>query len=191
VNRAEVSQLLAAAGAVDPKAPQPGELVLRIWTAMLVDIPMAAAERAVVDWYRTNRETIQPADIVNWYRDRRRYEMEQRELPPADPEVITAGVDRAISALAQRKAIRAGEDPGAALEVAEGDAGARRSLRSVACPHCRARPGQPCTGPRGEPLTKTVAHDSRVQLASGRRVDVAPRSSEQAEREIAGMDPAG
>lgn len=191
MNRAEVSQLLAAAGAVDPKAPQPGELVLRIWTSMLADIPMAAAERAVVAWYRANRETIQPADIVNWYRDRRRYEMEQRELPPADPEVITAGVDRAIAALAQRKAIKAGEDPSAALEIAEGDAGARRLLRSVACPHCRARPGQPCTGPRGVPLTKTEVHDSRAQLAAGLPVDVAPRSAEQAEREIAGMDPAG
>jgi hypothetical protein len=190
MNRAEVSQLLAAAGAVDPKAPQPGELVLRIWTTMLADIPMAAAERAVVDWYRSNRETIQPADIVNWYRDRRRYEAEQRELPPVNPAAITAGVDRAVAALAAKKAIKAGEDPGTALEIAEGEAGARRAVRSVPCPHCLARPGQPCTGPRGTPLTKAEAHDSRIQAAMGQQVDVAPRNPAAVEGEIAGLRPA-
>lgn len=197
MNEIETAELLTAAKILDSRFVEPddGGFVIRLWHRALDDVPMHAAEEAMREYYRSSqyretRDSISPADIVQWWRDRRRYEMEQRELPPVNPSVITAGVDRAVAALAQRKAIRAGEDPGTALEIAEGEAGARRALRSVACPHCRAKPGQPCTGPRGEPLTKTEAHDARIQAAMGRQVDVAPRNPAAAEGEIAGLRPA-
>lgn len=197
MNEIETAQLLTAAKVLDSRFVEPddGGFVIRLWYRALDDVPMPAAEEALREYYRSaryreTRDSISPADIVQWWRDRRRYEMEQRELPPVNPTVITAGVDRAMAALAAKKAIKAGEDPGTALEIAEGDAGARRALRAVACPHCRARPGEPCTGPRGTPLVKTEAHDSRIQAATGRQVEVAPRNPAAAEGEIAGLRPA-
>lgn len=197
MNEIEVGRLLTAAKVLDPKMPEPDEhgFVLRLWTNALHDVPFEPAEKALTEYYRSSlyresRDPISPADIVGWWRDRRRYAAVDRDRPPVNPEAIAAGVDHAMAELAARKAIRAGEDPSTALEIAEGDAGARRALRSVACPHCRARPGQPCTGPRGNALTKTEAHDSRIQAAMGRQVEVAPRNRAAVESEIAGLRPA-
>lgn len=197
MNEVETAELLTAAKILDSRFVEPddGGFVIRLWHRTLDDVPMHAAEEAMREYYRSSqyretRDSISPADIVQWWRDRRRYAAVDRDRPPVNPEAIAAGVDQAMAALAARKAIRAGEDPSTALEIAAGDAGARRALRSVACPHCRARPGQPCIGPRGNPLTKTEAHDSRIQAAMGRQVDVAPRNLAAAEGEIAGLRPA-
>jgi hypothetical protein len=197
MNEIETARLLTAAKVLDSRFVEPddGGFVIRLWHRSLDDVPMEAAEEALRDYYRSSqyretRDSISPADIVQWWRDRRRYAAVDRDRPPVDPATITAGVDRAVAELAATKAIRAGEDPGTALEIAEGDAGARRALRSVACPHCRARPGEPCTGPRGTPLVKTEAHDSRIQAATGRQVDVAPRNPTAAAGEVAGLRPA-
>jgi hypothetical protein len=199
VNEIEVGRLLTAAKVLDPKMPEPDEhdFVLRLWTNALHDVPFEPAEQALTEYYRSSayresRDPISPADIVGWWRDRRRYAAVDRDRPPVKPEQITAGVDRVMTELARRKAIASGEDPDTALEIAEGNAGARRMVRSVRCTHCGAQPGQPCTGPRGVPLTKTEAHDSRVRAAMGRQDEPStPRSAEQARREIDGMDPAG
>jgi hypothetical protein len=164
MNREEVTQLLAAASTVDQMAPQPGELVLRIWSGLLADIPMAAAEKALWAHYRATSTTITPADIVTWYRDRRRHAPEQRQRPPLDPELIRSGVDRVMTAWAQAKAITAGADPEEAGLVAESNVAARRSWRGVACPHCHARVGQPCTV-NGRPLSKSPAHPLRLDAA--------------------------
>lgn len=167
MTREEVAQLLAAASTVDPRMSQPGELVLRMWTGMLENIPMQAAEQALWHHYRHSRETIRPADIVEWHRERRRHEPERRERPPFDPDKIHAGVDRAIAALAERKAIAAGTDPGEAADIAEGEAGARRMVLSVPCtwPPCKAAVGSPCVGPDGSPLKKAAAHECREKAA--------------------------
>ncbi|PXY20343.1 hypothetical protein BAY59_31390 [Prauserella coralliicola] len=164
MTREEVAQLLAAAATIDPRAPQPGELVLRIWTGMLADVPMKAAERALWAHYRQTRETIQPADIVNWWREQRRHAPEERERPPFDPELIHRGVDRVMAALAARKGLE--------LEAAESEAGARRLLRSVECPHCKASIGQPCVSYDGRPLTKRPAHPAREDAALAASADL-------------------
>ncbi|MEA5367753.1 hypothetical protein VA596_50040 [Amycolatopsis sp., V23-08] len=172
MNRQEVTQLLGAASAVDQYAPQPDELVLRIWTSMLADIPMAAAEQALMAHYRATKDTITPADIAGWYRDRRRYAPPEHVSPPADPEVIRNGIDRVFTALAAKKALGAAERSGGEVDLAElelaveSDVAARRAWRGVPCPveSCRAGVGQRCTS-NGRPLTKSPCHPARMDAA--------------------------
>lgn len=165
MNRLEITHLLAAASTVDQYAPQPDELVLRIWHSLLADIPADAAEKSLFAHYRATSTTITPADIVGYYRDRRRNPpvVERRAV---DPQLIRDGVDRVMTAWAQAKAISAGSDPEEAALVAESDVAARRSWRSVPCPNtaCRAAEGQPCTS-NGRPLSKSPAHPSRLDAA--------------------------
>lgn len=169
MNREEVTQLLAAAATVDPYAPQPGELVLRVWTGMLEQVPMHAAESALWAHYRHSTETIKPADIVERWREQRRLEPEQRARPSFDPDRIHAGVDRVMAALAERKAIDRGADPSDASDVGQGEAGARRLVLSVSCPVCSAREGERCVVPAtGRQLRQRLAHPGREQEASGR-----------------------
>lgn len=158
MTREEVAQLLAAAAAIDPMAPQPGELVLRIWTGMLADVPMSAAERAMWAHYRQTRDTIRPADIVNWWREQRRHAPEHRERPPVDPEVAERGMARVLAALGAAK--------GLDEDAAESEALARRAVRSVSCPHCKAGVGQPCVQPTtGQVLRRRGAHPAREEAA--------------------------
>jgi hypothetical protein len=165
MNRQEVTQLLGAAAAVDQYAPQPDELVLRIWTSMLADIPMKAADQALMFHYRATSTTITPADIAGYYRDRRRNPpvVERREV---DPQLIRDGVDRVMTAWAQAKAISSGADPEDAALVAESNVAARRTWRSVPCPveSCRAAEGAPCTS-MGKPLKKSPCHPRRLEAA--------------------------
>lgn len=170
MNRQEVTELLASAAAVDQYAPQPGELVLRIWESLLADIPAEAAEKALVAHYRETSKTITPADIAGWFRNRRRYASPTRKAPPADPETIRTGVDRVFTALAAKKAISAAERTGTEVDLVEveqaveADVAARRSVRSVPCRHCHAPAFEPCTS-NGRPLTKSPAHPVRVDDA--------------------------
>lgn len=174
MNEIEVGRLLTAAKILDPKMPEPDEqgFVLKLWTRSLHDVPAAVAEEAMTEYYRSaryreTREPISPADIVQWHRDRRRYAQDPRDRPDFNPERIHSGVDRAIAALAGRKALEAGTDPAEAADVAEGEAGVRRLVRSVPCPYppCGAGVGQPCVGPGGKQLTKTPAHPGRMDAA--------------------------
>lgn len=180
MNRQEVSNLLAAAAVVDQMAPQPHELVLTVWTSLLHDIPANAAERALMEWYRTNTATIQPAWIVTWYRDRKREHLSNmdqvraqqaavtgRPALPMDPGRIHAGVDKAIARLAATKAIGAGANPQDAADEAEGESAVRRAVRSVPCPYppCGVPAGAACVGPGGKALTKTPAHPARMDAA--------------------------
>lgn len=180
MTREEVSKLLAGAATVDQMAPQPHPLVLDVWHGLLADVPFRAAEQAFTEWYRSNTATIQPAWIVGWYRDKKRAylasaeqvreqqrALTERDRPDFDPGRIHDGVDRVLGALARRQAITAGADPEEAGAIGEGEAGSRRLVQSVPCPHhsCHAGVGQRCVGPGGKPLTKTFAHPSRVDAA--------------------------
>lgn len=168
MNELETSQLLTAAKVLDPRFVEPDDdgFVLRLWHRSLDDVPMEAAEEALREYYRSpqyreTRDSISPADIVQWHKDRRRYAYEI-ERKPVVPEQIHAGVDRVFAALAERKALAAGEDPDMALDIAEGETAVRREYRARKCGHCGAEPGQPCVDHRGRPLTKSPAHDSRM-----------------------------
>lgn len=192
MNDIEVGRLLMAAKILDPKMVEPDEdgIVVGLWLKQLADIPNESAEATLEayyrsEFYRDTRESISPADIVQAYLDQRRaasataeavrerqIELMRRDNPAYRPQPIDAsrihdGVDRALSGLVARKAITAGADPGEASAVAEGEAGMRRLVQSVPCPHpsCHADAGQRCVGPGGKPLTKTFAHPSRVDAA--------------------------
>ena len=168
----ECAQLLGMAAAVDPKVAGADPIVLRVWFAELRRVPFRVAQEAVLDWYRSERyretrDSVSPADIVGWWRDRRRHAEESRELLPVVPERIRSGIDRVFAALAERKALAAGLDPETAVDVADSEAQSRRLMQSVRCPWepCAAQPGRPCTGSKGLPLSRGAVHDSRKLVA--------------------------
>ncbi len=201
MNEIEVGQVLAMAITLDPKMPEPDVdgFMRRMWTAALHDVPAELGQRAVVEYYRSDRyaqsrETISPADIVQWSNARRRPTERERSgeneatrrkapRPPASPELIHAGVDRVFAAMHQARAIAGGEEPQMAVAIAEGEAVVRREFRSRPCPHCRAREGDPCVDHRGKPLTKNPAHPARMHAA-----DVPARGGQEiAVAELAGV----
>ena len=172
MNEIEVGRLLTAAKILDSKMPEPDEqgLVLQLWVSSLHDIPNAVAEEAMTEYYRSaryreSRDPLSPADIVQFYRDRRRYTTDPRDRVEFNADRIHAGVDKAIAALAGRKAIAAGADAAEAADEAEGESALRRAIRSVTCPYCHADAGMPCVGSNGQPLMKTPAHPARMDAA--------------------------
>lgn len=178
MNELETGDLLTAAKILDPRFVEPDDenIVLRLWHRALHDVPMQAAEEAMAEYYRSaryreTRDSISPADIVQWHKDRRRYEYEI-DRTPVKPDQIHAGVGRVFAALAERKAIKSGEDPEMAIDIADGETSVRRDYRSRRCGHCGASPGLPCVDHRGKPLTMSLAHDCRMRET---HEQVAPR----------------
>jgi hypothetical protein len=150
VTQDELAVLMGWASGVDPYFPAADKDV--------PDVPAQVATEAVKAHYRTTRETITPADIAWVWREKRRHlpleEMapEQRPNPRQSPEQIQAGVDRAIGALAERKALARGEDAETAVAIAEGETAARRSYRDRPCSYCKAQPGLACTDSKGNAM---------------------------------------
>jgi len=183
MNEIETGRFLAMAIVLDPKMPQPDDqgFMRRLWTRQLADVPFDAADRALQAYYKSeryaqNRETISPADVVLWWNARRRPTDQERtgtdarrELPrPSfDAQRIRDGVDRVLAALAEAKAVRNGEDPLDAADMAEGETAYRRMVLARPCPHCKAGVAKPCVRPGTDiPLTKEPYHDSRKKLAT-------------------------
>lgn len=173
MNRNDISHVLTVASFVDQRAPQADPDVLRVWHAMLEDVPVHVAERAVREHYRRSRETITPADIVEAWRAEKQRQLPLAEVLPqpiAAPEVGARGMLRVVGELAAAKALRAGGSQVEAEEargVAEGELEARRRWSTVRCPHCRAAAGSRCTRPGGlgGPVERTSPHPSRVEAA--------------------------
>jgi hypothetical protein len=170
VNAAEVAHLLGIASTLDNRVSAESKMQVRVWAHVLDDVPFDVAEHALREHYRRSTETIMPANIVEYRRTARRVTAEQRhnaELrahtrprqldEAAQLRAIRSGIARVTAALA----ITRGIDP----EYAEAEADARRAYLAVACPYCRAQPGNHCTGPGGRPLTKTPAHPARLDAA--------------------------
>lgn len=147
----------------------------KLWTRQLGEIPFAAADRAMQAYYSserylTTRDTISPADVVQWWNARRRPNERERAgsgarralpRPTLDPQRLRAGIDQVLTALIGTKS----DD--AAQQVAE-----RRTARSVACPHCEAPAGRACVrSARGESRTEMRNHHpSRVEASRGSAV---------------------
>lgn len=192
MNEIEVGRLLTAAKVLDPKMPQPDSagFVLRLWTSALHDIPAHAAEQALQEYYRSaryraTRDPISPADVVQRYRDQRRYTSDEYQPPPVVPERIHAGVDKVVAVLIERKALAAGQEPQAAARVTKEKTTERRTYLSRRCKHCGAAPGQACTDHRGQPLKKSPAHDCRVRAIEGQltgRSDAATAKAQLAQQ---------
>ena len=183
MNEHEAGRVLLMAISLDPKMPQPDEagFIRKVWAAALHDVPIEVAQSAVIAHYRSDeyarhRETVSPADIVQWHNARRRptdaersglNRVTRRELPAEafDAQHLRAGVDRVRAALFGAAAVRSGEDPADAADVAEGEVSVTREVRSRSCSHCGARAGQPCVNHRGQRLSKSMAHGSRLTAA--------------------------
>lgn len=180
MNEHEAGRVLLIAISLDPKMPQPDEagLIRKVWAKALHDVPIEAAQNAVIAHYRSDeyaqrRETIAPADIVQWWNARRRPTAAEktgenaatmRALPPVafDPQRFRHGMDQVQAVLEGRKLRRSDTPPDDVDDIAEGEAVVRRELRSRPCSHCGARVGQPCVDHRGKALTRSTAHPARV-----------------------------
>lgn len=180
MNEQEAGRILAVAIQLDPKFPQPDAagLLRKVWARTLHDVPFDVAERAVTAYYRSDeyaqhRETVSPANIVQYWNARRPpTEAERTGLnaatrralpaPQADPATIAAGVDRVRAMLLGKDAERRGEDVAHAQEAGQGEASALREARSRPCRHCGAEVGRPCVDGRGNPLTRSLAHPARL-----------------------------
>jgi hypothetical protein len=81
------------------------------------------------------------------------------------------GMERVVAALARHKAVKAGEDPDMAADIAEGEAATRRMMLAVRCSWCKAKPGAACVDYKRRPLTKTLVHPSRREAAEAAQQD--------------------
>ncbi|WP_018682206.1 zinc finger domain-containing protein [Actinokineospora enzanensis] len=169
MNDVEVGRLLTVVKMLDQRAPRPDEagMLRKLWAELLARVPFEAAQQAVRAWYgsdryRETRETITPADIAGWWRDRRRD-------PVVERRAITASARSAADAATRGMALWAHLRTGLDSEAAECEVEARRSLLSVRCPWgpCRAGVGERCRDGRGRALTRTrgEVHPSRRALA--------------------------
>lgn len=180
MNDSDAGRILAVAIGLDPKMPQPdAEGVIRgLWAEALAGVPYGAAHRAVIAYYRSeayaqHRDSVSPADIVGWWNARRRPTEAERTgttganrralpVPVANPERTRSGVDAVRAMLAQTAAMRHGQPADKATAQAATDTARIRDARSRRCVHCAAEPGEPCVTGRGEPLTKSIAHPTRL-----------------------------
>lgn len=167
----EAVDLIAVMGTVDPRAPKPSMTVAKAWAQLMPEVPVEFALTVVHQHYRTNSDTVMPSAIVNAWRNHRR-DLSARDLEREQPraefnaEVNRRGIDRVVAELATRRAVIAGEDGGDSSEIALAQQASRHVLRSVACPHCKARPGAPCTrNGRGNGLRLAAPHPSRAVAA--------------------------
>lgn len=183
----EVGRVLAFVATVDQRMPSDEDgFVLRVWARLLAEVPFEHAQRAVEEWYTSDRysqtrESITPADIVQRTKGWTRTpgggpagglvtnDSGPRQLKPVfDPQRHHDGVDQVFAALAERKAIGRGEEPGTAADIAQGESAARRSYLSRPCPWCGAGVSEACVSPATKkPLTKTPAHDVRMNPKAG------------------------
>lgn len=173
MNRHEAATLLSAASTIDQTMPAADASVLGMWAAMLDDVPAEVGQAAVRAYYRSDayadhKRSITPADIVSFWKSHRR-EQRDRQIT-AEITASRAAIEAAPHELpslselfARFNAERKGEDP----DIAEGEAAARRLYMDATCPHCKAGPGQRCTGFDGRPLRKSPAHPARMAYAHG------------------------
>lgn len=180
MNEQEAGRILAVAIQLDPKFPQPDDvgLLRKVWARTLHDVPYDVADRAVTAYYRSDeyaqrRETVSPADIVQYWHARRRPTDAERTglnaatrralpAPAADPVTIAAGVDQVRAILLGKDALRRGEDTAHAQDAGQAAASALREARTRPCGYCGAEAGWPCMDSRGKPLTKSPAHPARL-----------------------------
>jgi hypothetical protein len=180
VNEIETGRFLTMVIALDPKMPQPDDegFMRKLWARQLAEVPFEAADKAMQAYYSSERylerrDTISPADVVQWWNARRRPNERERTgtntpralpRPALDPQRIQAGVDRVLTALIGAKA--------EGIEDAEQQVAERRTARSVACPHCQAPAASPCI--------RSARGDSRVEMRNHHPSRVAAAEQQEA-----------
>ncbi len=150
---AEASSVLALAAVYDQRTV--GEADVRGWADALGGVAVGDALEAVKAHYRARRDRVMPADVLVLARSARQ-DRAMRQLPPA---VVPATFDAVGVPVGVGLAREALHDPVDAVQV-------RRRVRSVRCPMCRAKAGDPCTSiATGRPLDRHPAHPSRMETA--------------------------
>lgn len=181
-------KVLAKCAAYDPRFPRPSEAARQAW-AEHITLKNAQEEdllEAVSEWYAHPRERVPlPADISMIARDfarerRQRESSEQRERREAYYDAKAEGhvvdLDQvAVGGRGEKISMeewerRHGEKfPALAFkDVDEKASDQRRGALRIKCRYCKQQPGYPCVNHDGRPLTKTIAHDSRIREAEGR-----------------------
>lgn len=163
MNRADVARLLTYAASFDRR--KLGEADVLAWHDVLADLDPIEAATAVRQHYAESREFLMPADVRRRVLDARRLAAERehhqhvRQLNQTAQQLAPL-TGQGIRTVAQALNAARADRP----ERAEPEQ--RWSARRVACPHCRAAPGQACVNPTTErPLTKALAHPARIEAA--------------------------
>lgn len=162
LSETEIKHLIALAGVYDqrrpPADPTAARMVIRSWqdASDRGRWTYTAAAEAIKAHYAETTDYLMPGHITALLRDRRRQPPSLAEtraaLPPADP----ASAAQVAAVVAE-----VGRDLGWSDHTLEA-----RSALSVACPWCRARPGEPCTRPnRAGGNVATRPHPIRREAA--------------------------
>ncbi|WP_190824738.1 zinc finger domain-containing protein [Saccharopolyspora pogona] len=187
---AEVLEMFAEVSNIDPRVPAaPTREIATAWARLLDDVPLAVAQDAVRDYYRSARyakthDRISTGDIVQFWEsicdearaeNRRRMELVaiqegldgRAAIEAAKHKPIRRFADQFAVEQARKRARRDGLDPD---EVAREVSRSRQAWREVPCSYCGAAVRQPCTVPGTQrELRKSPAHPVRMQAAAALR----------------------
>ena len=180
--------VLAKCAAYDHRFPRPTEATHHAW-AEHITIKNAKEEdmlAAVSKWYEEPHDRVPlPADISliarDIQRDRMSREPESRrrqreayydaraEGRPVDLDSVAIGETQERISMEEWERRHNQKFPKLALPSLNEDASdQRRAAFKIKCRYCKQNPGYPCVNHDGSPLTKTIAHDSRIREAEGR-----------------------
>ena len=163
MNRNELIDVLTAVGVAKSRAM--GQTDVDIWGGIIGEFTYDEAIQAVTAHLKESPGVwLEPGHVYQRVMSERRLAAmsESREEREARQAALDAAkVDPEILALARAKAIPE-EDP-------KFKRGGMNSPKAVACPWCKARPGQACVEPSsGQPLTRTPFHPGRVEAWGGK-----------------------
>lgn len=164
MNTADVYDVLTAVAAGTGR--QIGEVDVQLWQAVLGDCPKQFALDTVLAHFREQPGVwLEPGHVFARWRDYRRDQIarEDEQLRAARQAALDArlaGVDE----LAEAKSLKALDVP---LKFTRPSQGQQINALTVACPWCKATPGQACRVPDSrQVLTRTSAHPARVEAAT-------------------------
>jgi hypothetical protein len=162
-----IAKALQRAGFLDDRIGQPDKARIAAWAEQIQPYRFTDGDMldGVSRYYSGPVDrAIGIGDLIHHSKQARvdRTASETREQREARQEALSAKAAEDIEALAERKGLRLGADR-VFLR------GGPDTAKSVVCPWCKARPGQPCVEPSsGKPLTHTPYHPGRVDAWGGK-----------------------
>lgn len=154
MNREEVIDVLSVVAAATRRTV--GNADVDVWEAVIGELPYDLALRGVRDHLKHKPGVwLEPGHVFEGAKAIRRDELarESIEAKAARQEALDARLAEKV------------EEIGAAMTV-EPLRPRREAWRRLRCDHCKAGPGQSCRDPHtGQPLTKSLAHPSRIEKA--------------------------
>jgi hypothetical protein len=166
VTPAETARLLTLIAAYDRRTL--GESDVLAWHPLVERYSFDECADAVRAHFASSTSYLMPVHVLDRVRATRRDAIERQQSERLAIEYRQAqavDVGRYVAQVAA--ALDARRPPEQRRAVADREA--RKRARSVACPYCGAREGQPCVVPDdGRELTKTLAHSSRLDAVAER-----------------------